>query len=84
MKRATFLLLALQLSITSCTSSQYVADNTVLKDHQPPFTVFAIGYWTNGYNILTLTDANHEYMVIKIKQNTAIKIGDTYRPEIDR
>lgn len=81
MKKVSFLLLALQLCITSCATSQHTVYNTILKDRHPPFTVFAIGYWTPGYNIITLTDANHEYTIIKTRQNVSLKIGDTYQPE---
>lgn len=80
MKKASFLLLALQLYITSCNTSQHIMDNTAFKDHHSPYTVFAIGYWTPGYNIVTLTDADHKYMIIKTRQNASLKIGDTYRP----
>lgn len=75
-------MLGLQLFFLGCTTSRPVIDNSaVLKDHQAPYKVFSIGYWDRGYNILTLTDADHQYLVIKTRQNLSLKVGDIYQPE---
>jgi len=81
MKRSLFPLLILQLFLLNCTSTKPVIDNKLaLKDYKGPFKIFGIGYGEPGYNILTLTDNNDEYVIIKARQNTALKVGGIYTP----
>lgn len=81
MKRVLSLMVTLQLFFLSCTSTKPVINNKlVLKDYQSPFKVFSVGYGEPGYNILTLTDANNKYVIIKARQNNTFKVGGVYNP----
>ena len=81
MKKGLLLFLVLHLFVLSCTSTRPVVDNSaVLKDYQQPFKIFGVGYAEPGYNILTLTDANNKYVVIKERQKNTFKVGDIYNP----
>lgn len=74
-------LIILQLFLLSCTATKPVIDNhLVFKNHQSPFKVFGIGYSGPGYYILTLTDADNKYIIIKTRQNNLVKVGDIYNP----
>ena len=81
MKKGLLLLLVLQLLHLSCTSTRPVIDNSAaLKDYQAPFRIFGIGYAEPGYSILTLTDANNKYIVVKERQKNTFKVGEIYTP----
>lgn len=65
----------------SCSTNKAIVDNDqILKNHPAPYTVFGIGYWKPGYSVLTLTDAGHDYFVIKTLSIDSLKIGNEYRP----
>lgn len=81
MKKGLLLLLVLQLFHLNCTSTRPVIDNrVVLKDYQGPFKIFGVGYAEPGYSILTLTDVNNKYIVIKEQQKNNFKVGEIYNP----
>lgn len=81
MKRGLLPLIILQAFFLSCSTTRPVINNQVaLKNYQAPFKVFGVGYGEPGYNILTLTDANNKYIVIKARQTASFRIGDTYIP----
>jgi hypothetical protein len=52
----------------------------VYSKHIEPYHVFSVGNWTDGYFILTLTDANNEYFNIVTNSPVAPKRGDVYKP----
>ena len=65
-----------------CSASKPGINNDkILSSYQPPYKVFGIGYWKPGYSVLTLTDASHQYFVIKTVNIDSLKIGNEYRPQ---
>jgi hypothetical protein len=62
------------------TTKTVVTEKSVINQHPQPIKVFGIGYWTPGYTILTLVDADKTYFTIKAKRNDLLKVGDVYRP----
>ncbi|MES2277715.1 MAG: hypothetical protein V4592_16940 [Bacteroidota bacterium] len=82
MKKVLLVLLVLPVVLFGCVATKTVTDNSAqLKEHTRPYKVFSIGIWQPGYSIITLTDANHEYFIIKTVSNESLKIGDTYQPQ---
>lgn len=81
MKKVFTLSVMLIPFLFSCSANRSVVDNDqILKKHQAPYTVFGIGYWRPGYSILTLTDASHDYFIIKTLSVDSLKVGSEYRP----
>jgi hypothetical protein len=49
-----------------------------LNSYSRPFKIFSVGYWPNGYMILTLTDIHDQYFTIKTLADTNLKVGLVY------
>jgi hypothetical protein len=76
-----FLLLfpACSVNKTTVVADHVDADRAAqLTSYTQPFKVFSVGRWSNQYMILTLTDANNKYVVVKTPRDTALKIGSVY------
>jgi len=68
------------LFLVSCSVSRKTAiDNEqIFHSYTKPFKIFAVGYWPDGYMVLTLTDAHSQYFIIKTLADTSYKIGLAY------
>jgi len=74
------LLWACCLFCVSCSvpKKSIVDNDQVLNSYTKPFKIFSVGYWPDGYMILTLTDAHSQYITIKTLADTALKAGLAY------
>ena len=78
-------LLWLLLAVSACTTAKTIVpvddSKQVLTTHAQPFKVFGIGRWKKDFVILTLTDANNQYLVVQAREDSSLKIGSIYNPE---
>jgi hypothetical protein len=75
--------IALNIAVVGCSTSRPVIINSeILKSHQAPYKVFGLGNWSQGYSIITLTDANNQYFTIKAINVDLLKVGDEYKPTL--
>jgi hypothetical protein len=67
--------------LCGCTAQRSVVDNeSLLKNHPQPYTVFAIGQWKEGYAVVTLIDSHQQYFTITTTKKDGMKVGDIYTP----
>lgn len=68
------------LVITSCSATQKMAVNNdqVFNEHTKPFKIFSVGYWPDGYMVVTFTDIHNEYFTVKTLADTSLKVGLVY------
>ncbi|WP_448698552.1 hypothetical protein ACFGVR_17040 [Mucilaginibacter sp. AW1-3] len=73
-------ILWLCLLFASCSTPQkaVVNNDEILNSYSKPFKIFSVGYWTDGYMVLTLTDAHNQYFTIKTLTDTTLKAGLVY------
>jgi len=57
-----------------------VTDPALIRAHPQPVTIFGIGYWGKDRMVLTLTDAQHQYFIVKVPRNDQLRTGTSYTP----
>jgi hypothetical protein len=72
------ILIACFLPLGCATRQEVVTDPSVFQSHPKPYKIFGIGYWSPGYMILTLIDANNQYFTIKANRDDKLKVGALY------
>jgi len=73
------LVLSIQVSFIGCTTTKNAIPNAdLLQSYKPPFKIFGVGNWNRQYSVLTLIDAESQYVTIKTAKNPSNKIGNIY------